>query len=160
MDFLSLLKVLTNAEVEFIVIGGVAAILHGSARLTQDIDVVYRRSNENLDRIVSALSPYHPYLRGAPPGLPFRWDARILKAGLNFTLTTDLGPIDLLGHVAGGPAFENLLPDTVVMDMNEFSCRCLELQRLILTKKAAGRPKDLEPIAELEALLEERESGT
>ncbi len=89
--FKSLLEVLAQADVQFILIGGVAANLHGSARATFDIDIVYDRSAKNLAAIASALSPLAPYLRGAPPGLPFRLDEKTLAIGLNFTLTTTLG---------------------------------------------------------------------
>jgi hypothetical protein len=94
MKFRDLLLALAEANVEFILIGGVAAIAHGSARLTLDVDVVYRRTPENLERVVVALRPYNPYLRGAPPGLPFLWNVATLKRGLNFTLITALGDID------------------------------------------------------------------
>src|SRR3990170_2771584 len=92
-DFAALLRCLSEAGVEFILVGGAAATAHGSARLTQDVDVVYRRSSANLARLVTALAGHAPYLRGAPPGLPFRWDARTLERGLNFTLTNDLEAI-------------------------------------------------------------------
>lgn len=74
-DFRALLEALCEAEVRFVIVGGVAATLHGSARLTQDIDVVYARDSENLARIARALAPLRPYLRGAPSGLPFQLDA-------------------------------------------------------------------------------------
>lgn len=101
---------------EFIVVGGGAGIAHGLARLIQDVDVVYSRRAENLDRIVRALQDVQPYPRGAPAGLPFLWDARTLGAGLNFTLSTKLGLIDFLGEVTGGGSYEQLLPDTVVSE--------------------------------------------
>src|ERR1041385_756404 len=101
-NFEELLPVLISHQVEFILIGGGAAIAHGSARLTSDVDVVYARNLENLRRLVSALKPYRPYLRGAPAGLPFQMDERTLQGGLNFTLTTELGDLDVLGEVAGG----------------------------------------------------------
>jgi hypothetical protein len=85
-------------------VGGAAAIAHGSARLTQDLDIVYSRSQENLRRVAAALAAHNPYLRGAPPGLPFIWDAATLARGLNFTLVTSLGDIDLLGEIPGGGA--------------------------------------------------------
>ena len=80
-DFEGLLRALVSAGVEFIVIGGVAAKAHGSPRLTVDVDVVYARSAENLRRLTSALSPLEPYLRGAPPGLPFRFDPETVQRG-------------------------------------------------------------------------------
>ena len=76
-----ILQLLSRADVEFIVVGGVAASAHGSPRLTNDVDVVYRRTSENVDRLAASLAPQHPYVRGAPPGLPFVWDARTIKAG-------------------------------------------------------------------------------
>jgi hypothetical protein len=90
-DFRALIEALCKSEVRFVLVGGVAATLHGSARLTQDVDVVYARDADNLARIVRALGPLQPYLRGAPSGLPFRLDQEALAAGLNFTLTTSAG---------------------------------------------------------------------
>jgi hypothetical protein len=96
-DFRGLLAALNAGGVEFILVGGAAAIAHGASRLTQDLDIVYRRTPVNIDRLLKALAPIKPYLRGAPPGLPFQWDATAILRGLNFTLTTELGAIDLLG---------------------------------------------------------------
>jgi hypothetical protein len=158
-DFEGLLRVLHDAKLEFIVVGGVAAAAHGSARLTQDLDVVYARGQENLDRLVAALAPYAPYLRGAPPGLPFRWCSETVRKGLNFSLTTALGDIDLLGEITGGGGYGDLLPHTVSLELFGMPCLCLDLEWLIRVKRAAGRPRDLEVVAELEALLEERDSA-
>ncbi|HXK12208.1 MAG TPA: hypothetical protein VMT70_21395 [Vicinamibacteria bacterium] len=121
------------------------------------MDVVYARDDSNLDRVVAALSPLAPYLRGAPAGLPFRLDTETLRRGLNFTLTTSLGELDLLGEITGGGGYERLLPDSVEAPLFGVRCRYLGLERLILVKRAAGRPKDLQAIAELEALKEERD---
>jgi hypothetical protein len=156
-DFAGLLQRLLDADVEFILIGGLAANVHGSARATYDIDVVYRRSTDNLDRLVRALNPVEPYLRGAPPGLPFVFDVETIRRGLNFTLTTTLGDVDLLGEVAGGGSYEALGPMSERIELFGRSCQCVTLPTLIRLKRAAGRPKDLEAIAELEALREERE---
>lgn len=156
-DFEGLLRVLCEGRVDFIIVGGVAARIHGSARLTQDLDLVYSRSPENIDRLVAALVPVSPYLRGAPPGLPFRLDSAAVRRGLNFTLTTAHGDLDLLGEIAGGGGYAALLPDTAEVTLFGLRCRCLTLERLIHVKRAAGRPRDLEAIAELEALREERD---
>jgi len=148
--------VLADAGVEFVVIGGLAAQAHGSARLTQDADFIYRRTRENINRLVNALAPHHPYLRGAPPGLPFHFDASTVERGLNFTLTSTLGDIDLLGEMVGGGSYEDVLPHTQELSIFGRSVRVLDLPALIRAKRAAGRPKDLEVLAELEALLVER----
>ena len=76
MDFGKVLRRLVESDVRFILIGGVAAIVHGAARLTQDIDFLYSREPHNLERLVAALAPLEPYPRGAPQGLPFVWDAQ------------------------------------------------------------------------------------
>ena len=158
-DFQALIRLLTECKVEFIVIGGAAATAHGSARLTLDLDVVYRRTSENIARLVSTLNPLQPYLRGAPRGLPFDWSEETVRKGLNFTLTTTLGALDLLGEVTGGGNYEALLSDAVKLKVTGVDCLCLGLRRLIQVKRAAGRPKDLDAIAELEVIAEEQ-SGT
>jgi hypothetical protein len=155
VDLEQLLPALTSAGVELIIVGGVAAIIHGSARLTQDLDVVYRRTPDNIARLATALKPFAPYLRGAPPGLPFRWDSETIQRGLNFTLVTSAGPLDILGEIAGGGTYETLLPHSRKLSVFGIECYCLGLDRLIQAKRDAGRPKDLEVIAELEALREE-----
>lgn len=150
-----LLGALHDGGVDFILVGGVAARAHGSARITQDVDVSYSRAESNLSRLVAALGPLRPYLRGAPPGLPFVWSVATLRAGLNFTLTTTGGDLDLLGEIAGGGRYEDLLPHTIAVTVFGREIRLLDLPWLIRVKRAAGRPKDLEVIAELEALAEE-----
>ncbi len=158
VDFEAIIRLLAGNQVEFILVGGAAATAHGSARLTDDLDIVYRRTPENLQRLAAALAAHAPYLRGAPPGLPFRLDAATLRHGLNFTLTTELGDLDLLGEITGGGGYEDLLPHAITLELFGVSCYCLGLARLIEVKRAAGRPKDFEALAELEALLEERET--
>ncbi len=156
-NYPGLLRLLTEHGVEFIIIGGAAAVIHGSSRLTQDLDIAYRRSPENLARLINALKAQTPYLRGAPPGLPFEWSEATLQMGMNFTLEIKLGQLDILGEVTGGGRYEDLLDHTMEVEVFGVQCRCLNLEALIRTKRAAGRPKDLEAIAELEAILEERQ---
>ncbi len=146
---------LSDNEVEFIIVEGAAATAHGSARLTFDLDVVYKRSKENIGRLVTALRPLDPYLRGAPPGLPFDWSVETIEKGLNFTLTTSLGALDLLGDIVGGGGYEKLVETTIPVEIGGIECLCLDLERLIQVKRAAGRPKDLEVVAELQQILHE-----
>lgn len=156
-DYRKLITLLAEAGIEFILIGGVAAVAHGSTRLTKDLDIVYQRTEENVGRLVRALAPYHPYLRGAPPGLPFEWSERTIWNGLNFTLTTSLGALDLFGEITGGGGYDDLLPHSIRLRLFGVECWCLGLERLIEVKRAMGRPRDLEVIAELELIREERE---
>lgn len=139
-------------HVDFIVIGGIAARVHGSAHVTQDVDMVYARSDENIVRIVAALAPFNPYVRGAPPGLPFEWNVPTVKAGLNFTLRTSIGDIDLLGEVTGGGRYEDLVSHSIMVEAFGHPARVVALDWLIHLKRAAGRPKDFAILAELELL--------
>jgi hypothetical protein len=155
-DFKAALGALSGAGVRFIIIGGAAATVHGSARLTQDLDIVYARDLENIRRLTAALAAFQPYLRGAPAGLPFRFDEATVTRGLNFTLTTTLGDLDLLGEIVGGGGFLALAPHAIEVQVFGVTCLCLDLPKLVEVKRAAGRPKDLEALAELESLLEQR----
>jgi hypothetical protein len=121
--FRDLLELLTAGRVEFIVIGGVAATVHGSALVTTDLDVVYRRTPDNIDHVVATLSPIGPYPRGAPPGLPFLWDRRTVTAGLNFTFDTSFGIVHILGEVTGGGSYEQLLPHSAEVEAFGVVCR-------------------------------------
>ncbi len=156
-DFEALIRRLQSSGLEFLIAGGLAATIHGSARLTQDLDIVYSRSPENIGRLVAALAPLGPYLRGAPRGLPFRLDAETVRRGLNFTLQTTAGAIDLLGEITGGGGYADLATHTVTVRLFDADVLVLDLETLIHVKRAAGRPKDLEVIAELEGLREEDE---
>ena len=158
-DFPRLLAVLKGSGVEFIIIGGFAATAHGSAHVTVDLDVVYRRTAENMAHLATALEPLQPYLRGAPPGLPFRFDVDTIQRGLNFTLTTNAGDLDLLGEATGGGTYDALLSHSQVREVLGLECRFVNLETLIHLKRAAGRPKDIERIAELEILQQERQSA-
>ena len=155
-DYAKLISALDKAGVDFIVIGGLAANAHGSPRFTQDVDVIYSRAGDNIARLVLALAPIKPYLRGAPPGLPFEWSVETLVRGLNFTLTTSAGDIDILGEIVGGGSYEDLRAHSTVMRIFRRDVRVLNLDALIRAKRAAGRPKDFEAIAELELLHDMR----
>jgi hypothetical protein len=157
-DFGGVVALMARSGVECILIGGLAAAVHGSAHVTYDIDFCYRRTRKNLERLVATLAPYSPYLRGAPPGLPFEWSVATVQRGLNFTLITSLGAVDLLGEVAGGGTYDEILPYSEVVALFGTELRCASLPMLIRLKRAAGRPKDLDMLAGLEALQEEREA--
>lgn len=154
----SFLKELHRLGVEFVIIGGMAAVAHGSAYLTLDLDLCYSRKKENLEKLTQALAPFHPSLRGAPPDLPFTLDVSALRAGMNFTLTTDLGDLDLLGEVAGLGDYAGVLSFSEELELYGMRCKVLTLEGLIKNKRAVGRAKDLRLLPELEALLEIRKS--
>jgi hypothetical protein len=151
-DLPHILRILYDAAIEFVVIGGAAMHLQGSAYVTKDVDFCYSRTTENIKRLATALHPFDPMLRGAPPGLPFRFDARAIAQGQDFTLTTDLGDLDFLGEVSGLGSYDAVktMADTMMID--GMPVAVLSLPGLIKSKKAAGRPKDLHALPELEAL--------
>ena len=159
MNFDRAVQALCDAGVEFIIIGGWSAILHGSAQVTSDLDIFFARKPENLRRLVKALEPYHPRLADLAEGLPFLWDEATLRNGTVFTLTTELGRIDLLGEVSGLGSFEEVAAVSLIVDAFGRRVQTLDLRSLIAAKRAAGRTKDLLALPELEGLLEAQEPG-
>lgn len=149
------LQRLHDRHVSFVVIGGMAAVVHGSAYLTADLDICYRRDADNLHRLVEALTPLAPRLRvsEAEKGLPFLWDATTLRNGLNFTLTTTAGDLDLIGEVPGIGMYEAVQPLSEKVLLYGYETQVLSLDGLILAKEAAGRTKDQLLLPELRALL-------
>ena len=128
--------------------------LHGSAYLTEDLDFCYSRSRKNIERLVRAIKPHKPILRNAPEGLPFQFDADTIERGLNFTLSTDLGPLDFLGEVTGLGSYEAVKAAAENISLFGMSFRVLSLEGLIRAKLAAGRKKDLQAVEELQGLLD------
>ncbi len=154
MQFKTALQALCDAQVEFVVIGGVSANWHGSARVTLDLDIFYSRIPANLKRLVAALAPFHPKPRDFPAGLPFIWDEATLRNSSVLTLDTDLGEIDLLAEVAGLGGWDEVNARAITVSAFDRSIRTLDLASLIAAKRAAGRAKDLEALPELESILE------
>jgi len=148
------LKLLGEHAVECVIIGGVAAALYGSAILTNDLDVCYARNAENLERLSTALLSVNVKLRNAPPNLPFIPDAETLRRGLNFTFTTDIGSLDLLGEVRGVGFYEEAISGAIMYELFGYSFPVLEIKKLIVAKRTAGRAKDMVALPELEAIQE------
>ncbi len=149
-----LLKILTRERIEFVVIGGLAANIHGVTIPTYDVDICYNRADENLQRLSLLLKRIHATLRGAPPGLPFQPDAVTLKAGLNFTFSTDLGDLDILGEVGGIGFYADVKKCAQEVAMLGAKVFVLDISAIVKAKKFAGRRKDEEMILQLEALQE------
>jgi hypothetical protein len=147
-NFPAVFGLLKQFNVKFVVVGGVSARAYLSQYVTYDLDICYARDDENLVNLATVLQKVNARLRGAPPGLKFRLDARTLRSGLNFTFDTDLGPIDILGEVSGVGDYSKAALDS--RRMPEFDVQVLSLEKLIAAKKAAARPKDLALLGELE----------
>lgn len=148
----ALLTALVREDVRFVVVGGVAMRLHGSAAFTQGLDVFYSRDRDNLVSLVRALRDLEPRLRDAPRDLPFPWELRTLEAGLNFALDTEAGPLELLGELSGVDSFRDLSSRAVHLRLRDVYVPVASLPDLIVMKTAAGRPKDHAHLRELEAL--------
>jgi hypothetical protein len=155
MKLRQLLALLAEREIRFAVIGGVALIARGVQRATEDLDIAYARDRENLARLAAALATIHPRLRGVPADLPFVLDEASLRSGLNFTLDTDLGPLDLLGEVPGLGTFEHVDAASSEIEIDTTRVLVLTLDGLEASKRAAGRPKDLVDLGYIRALREQ-----
>lgn len=154
-DPLAALQALNAAEVDFVLIGGIAARLHGSPSLTRDLDICHARDQENLVRLSRALKALHARLRGTDDDVPFLLDARTLAAGANFTFTTDEGDIDVLALPAGVTGYDELAQHATEVDVGGVMVKLCDLDDLIRMKRAAGRPKDLIELEVLGALRRE-----
>ena len=148
------IRLIGEFQIECVLIGGVAATVHGSSIPTQDLDVCYLRERPNLTKIVHALRSVNATLRGAPKNLPFILDEETLRHGLNFTFDTDAGNLDLLGEVRGVGMYSECLDNADEAEVFGYRLRVLSLDKLMASKQAAGRPKDLLALAELEAIKE------
>ena len=149
------LRALSDAGVQFIVIGGVAARIQGSPTITRDLDICYARDPENLEALASVLRMLHARLRGVEGAVPFRLDARALRAGDAFTFVTDLGDLDILATPSGTLGYGDLVKDAQPLDLNGLNVLVASRDDLIRMKLASGRPKDLIEAEILGALREE-----
>jgi hypothetical protein len=148
---------LVRHDVRFVVIGGVAGRLWGSPTVTNDVDICYERSRLNLERLAAALKELGARLRGLEDDIPCILDAETLERGQNFTFTTTLGPVDILGLPSGVRNFDELAANAVQFDLGDgIRVEVCHLEDLIRMKRAAGRPKDLIELEVLGAVREER----
>jgi hypothetical protein len=149
------IRLLGRHRVQYVLIGGLAAVTHGAPIVTQDIDVCQARTPQNLERLAAALRKVGATLRGADAALPFRLDALTLAKGDAFTFTTDLGWIDIMGTPAGTSGYDDLARTARGFQLFGHRVLVADLDDLIRMKRAAGRPKDLLAAEELGALRAE-----
>lgn len=148
----SLLERLVGGQVDFVVVGGLAAVVHGSATITRDLDIAYAPDRDNLDRLGAVLVALGARLRGVTDDVPFVPDGRTLRRTRVLTLDTPDGRLNLLAQPDGSPVYEVLRQRAVVADLDGIVVPIASLDDLIAMKKAAGRPKDLVAVEELEAI--------
>jgi hypothetical protein len=159
-DLRKVAEVMTRHGVEFIVIGGQAETLMGSARVTYDVDLCYRRTKDNLSRLAAALKELKPTLRGAPRDLPLVLDAQALALGNNYTFETYLGKLDLLGWVEPLGDYEVLAKAVESYPVGEMKLNVIGLEDLIRVKEHIGRTKDSDSLCQLLAIRKIRGEQT
>jgi hypothetical protein len=147
-----LLGLLTARGVDYVLIGGLASVLYGSATLTQDVDICFARDEANLEALAKALGELGARLRGVGESVPFVPDRRTLEQAELLTLETSAGPLDLVALPPGAPPYEVLRRRAQRLDLGAFAVSVASLEDLIEMKRIAGRPKDLIAIEELQAI--------
>lgn len=147
-----ILGLLTARGVDFVVIGGIAAVLHGSPRTTQDLDVCFATDDANLEVLGKALVELEARLRGVADDVPFVPDSRALRRTDVVTLATTAGDLDVLARPDGAPSYARLRENADRYDLGAFAVLVASVDDLIAMKQASGREKDLADIAELESI--------
>jgi len=155
-DLRALLTPLVRHGVDFVLVGGMAGISHGSSYPSYDLDVVYARDRDNLARLVDALQDIGVRLRGAPADLPFLLDAKTIENGSNFTFITPYGDFDILGHADGMPAYNELKAAAPVREILGLDIHVASIDHLIAMKRAANRPKDRLMVEEYIVIADEQ----
>jgi predicted nucleotidyltransferase len=154
-----ILKRLTDHQVEYVLVGGMAAVVHGSSVVTRDVDVCAPLDLANLERIVRALQGLNPRFRFRPDKMPLFDEPARLVGFRNINLITEWGVIDILGEVSGLGAYHKLVPRSQAIDLAGFKCRLLDLDALIIAKRSAGREKDLIGLRHLEVIKKHRDQN-
>ena len=147
-----ILRRLTSRGVDYVVIGGIAAVLHGSAQATYDLDICYATDRGNLAALGDVLTSLGARLKGVEEAVPFVPDERTLRRLEVLTMVTDLGELDVLARPAGSPGYEALRRNADRLGLDGFSVLVASIDDLIAMKLAAGRRKDLSAVDELEAI--------
>jgi len=152
LDVERLLERLTTRGVDFVIVGGIAAVLLGSARITRDLDVCYATDEGNLEALGEVMLELDARLRGVDEVVPFVPDWRTLRRVELLTLNTDAGPLDLISRPPGAPGYEALRRNARRFDVGGFSVLVASIDDMLAMKRSAGRPQDLADIEELEAI--------
>lgn len=157
-DLTRITRRLAEGRVDFVIAGGLAVILRGSALMTRDVDVVCRMEPDNLLRLFDVLEPLHPVHRMTPEKLPFTREQAGKTDWKNFYLSTDWGQLDCLGEIKGLGNYEACLAASEAIILEDVTIRVLTLDALIAAKRAMGRPRDLHAVLELEAIRERQKN--
>jgi hypothetical protein len=154
-----LLERINRAQVEYVLVGGLAAVVHGVPLVTRDIDICLPLTLENLNRLEAALTGLHPVHRQTPQLLPFSVEADFPRGLSNLYLRTDWGALDCLGNIAGVGGFEAVRTRSILIDLPIGACRVLDLEGLIAAKSALQRPHDKLALIHLKHIQQKRNQG-
>ncbi len=157
---LDCLRILTANDVEHVVVGGVAGVLHGSRLVTEGLGLCAPLSTPNLTRLLAALGDSNPRFRMTPDRRVLPSDPSALAGYRNLYLITDLGQIDILSEITGVGDYAEVSKHTVSVDLGGFTCRILDLDTLIVAKSVLKSQKDLQAVLELKALRERIQGGS
>ena len=158
-DLQRLLQRLDDAGIEFVLVGGYAAMLHGSSLLTRDLDVCTVLTPGNIEKLRDAFRDFHPVHRLSSPQRSFLDEPDSGIALDNLYLNTDLGTLDLLGRITGIGDYQRVARDAVEIELFGRRVRAISLDDLIGAKEAIGRDKDLIAAKELRAIREKLRSS-
>jgi len=161
-DLKRIIESLCSYKVDFIIVGGMAGVAQGVPITTFDLDICYRRSSENIKRLVEALSGFNPKLRNVSGKLPFIFDEIKIRQGCNFKLSTDVGDLDLFGELQRGCGYEKLIKKAIKLEIFDHEVYVMHISDLIVAKEKLSRPKDkaaLEILKETFRILKKREEN-
>jgi hypothetical protein len=153
-----LLQRLFEADIDFVIVGGFGAMLHGSSLMTRDLDVCAVLTAENLEKLRATFRDLHPTHRLTPQRVSFLQNPERGAALKNLYLQTDLGPLDLMSSITGVGDYERVAKGSIEIELFDRRVRVIGLEDLILAKEAMGREKDLLAVKELRAILEKSRS--
>ncbi len=158
-SFSQLLAKLADVGLEFVLVGGYAAVSHGSAYVTKDVDICIVFSPENVARLRQALAGLNPVHRMTPQRLSFLHYPPLDQPLQNLFLQTDMGVVDILSSVLGVGGFDRLKEKAEELEVDGHRYKVISLADLIQAKEAMGREKDLLTAKELRAISAKRKSG-
>ena len=149
-DLKKLLKVLLENEIDFVLIGGFAAVVHGSTLVTQDLDICSTMSVDNIEKLRSTLHDYNPIHRmNRKANLSFLEHPKSLDGLNNIYLDTDLGILDILSETQPAGDFQTIKKNSISIQIYGFKCNVISIDDLIKVKSSMKRPKDLQAVDEL-----------
>lgn len=159
LDLARIFSTLHRHKVTFVLIGGLAALYHGSPFPTEDADIAPATDQENLARLAEALRELNARIRteSDSAGIPFRCDAQTLAGAQTWNLTTDAGDLDIAFKPSGTQGYPDLRRDAAAADLYDVTVDVASLADVIRSKQAANRPKDQRVLPALRALLANRD---